>query len=298
MPKVTCVGLAVQDLVFSLDEPMLMGEKNFASHLRAVGGGPAANAAVAIARLGGQASLVTSLGRDAIGEEVIAELASYGVDCTGVRRVVAPSPLSAVVIAPDGERTIINRTDPQLWRSATPPSHADLADSDVILVDVRWPAGAVEATSIGSDLGIPIVVDCDLTDEPVPQAILTGATHVVFSQPAFERLARTTNATTVERVASDIGGFVAVTMGSDGVVWSEGGSTHRTPAFVVEAIDTLGAGDVFHGAFALGVAEGHPTSDIVRWSSAAAAVKCAAGGGRDGFPSRHDVVAHIEESTP
>ena len=171
-------------------------------------------------------------------------------------------------------------------------------DSDVILVDVRWPAGAVEATSIGSDLGIPIVVDCDLTDEPVPQAILTGATHVVFSQPAFERLARTTNATTVERVASDIGGFVGVTMGSDGVVWSEGGSTHRTPAFVVEAIDTLGAGDVFHGTFALGVAEGHPTSDIVRWSSAAAAVKCAAGGGRDGFPSRHDVVAHFEESTP
>jgi sulfofructose kinase len=298
MPKITCVGLAVQDLVFSLAEPMLMGEKNFASHLHAVGGGPAANAAVAIARLGGQAALVTSLGRDAIGDEIVAELASFGVDCTGVRRVAAPSPLSAVVIAPDGERTIINRTDPHLWRSAAPPSHAELADSDAILVDVRWPSGAVEAASIGRDLGIPIVVDCDLTDEPVPRDLLTSATHVVFSQPAFERLARTTTATTVERVASDLGGFVAVTMGSDGVVWSEGGSTHRTPAFRVEAIDTLGAGDVFHGAFALALAEGLPTSDIVQWSSAAAAVKCAAGGGRAGFPSRPDVVAHIEESSP
>lgn len=298
MPKVTCVGLAVQDLVFGLGEPLLMGEKNFATHLHAVGGGPAANAAVAIAALGGEASLISSLGGDAIGDEVVAELTSYGVNCTDVRRVDAPSPLSAVVIAPDGERTIVNRTDPDLWRTAAPPSRSELEDSDAILVDVRWPSGAVEATAIGRDLGIPVVVDCDLTDEPVPEAILVNATHVVFSQPAFERMARIASPANVTRMAKDIGGFVAVTMGSDGVVWCDGVSTQRTPAFPVEAVDTLGAGDVFHGAFALGLAEGRPTSDIVRWSSAAAAVKCAAGGGRDGFPSRLDVVAHIEESTP
>jgi sulfofructose kinase len=298
MSRVTCVGLAVQDLVFTIDAPFLSGEKNFASGLQAVGGGPAANAAVAVVCLGGTAALITALGRDAIGDEVITELSDRGVDCTHIRRVDAPSPLSAVVIGVDGDRTIFNRTDPLLWTGTALPTHEDIAGSDSVLVDVRWPEGALAAVRIASELGVPSVVDYDLTDNAVPDELLAAATHVVFSQPAFEQKARTASEEAVSGLSRQIGGFVGVTMGSDGVIWSDDGSPNRTKAFSVEAVDTLGAGDVFHGAFALGLAQRRGADDIVRWSAASAAVKCARGGGRAGFPSQADVAAYLEEYTP
>ncbi len=293
MTTVTCVGLAVQDLVFTMDEAILLGEKNFASALGAVGGGPAANAAVAIARLGGDVRLITSLGSDAIGDEIVAELDGFGVDTSRTRRVDAPSPLSAVVIGDDGDRTIFNRTDPALWTSAVPPTEAELLGSDAVLVDVRWGAGALAAVEAADRLGVPSVIDCDLTEGAVSPALLRTASHVVFSQPAFERMRTFSSASAVESMAKELGGVVAVTKGSDGVLWSDGGSTRHTPAFRIDALDTLGAGDVFHGAYAVGVAEGRPLDDIVEWASAVAAVKCARAGGRQAFPTRDEVDAFL-----
>ena len=297
MAVVTCVGLAVQDLVFVMGEPVLLGEKNFASALGSVGGGPAANAAVAVARLGGSPRLVSVLGVDAIGDEIVAELTANGVDCSEVRRVTdAPSPLSAVVIAPDGDRTIFNRTDPRLWSTAPLPSAPEIEGSDVVLVDVRWGTGALAAVRAADAAGIPSVVDCDLTEGPVSEPLLGAASHVVFSQPAFERIRPRATARAVEEVARHLGGVVAVTKGGDGVVWSDGGPAHATPAFRIDAMDTLGAGDVFHGAYALGVAEGRPVDDIVEWASAVAAVKCSRAGGRNAFPTRSEVDDFLERS--
>jgi sulfofructose kinase len=295
---VTCVGLAVQDLVFTMGEPVIAGEKNFASDLRAVGGGPAANAAVAVAMLGGAARLISAVGVDGIGDEIVRELAGFGVDTTRIRRVEAPSAMSAVLVASDGDRTIINRTDPALWSSASLPSRDDLEGSTAVLVDVRWMEGALAAVGIAHDLDIPAVVDCDLTDAPVPDELLHRATHVVFSEPAFSRARGAVTGTAVEALARSIGGVVAVTRGSEGVLWSDGGPSSHTDAVRVTVVDTLGAGDVFHGAFALGVAGGGAIADIVRWSSVAAALKCAHGGGRFGFPTLSEVEAHMEESTP
>ncbi len=295
MSHVVCVGLAVQDLVFTMDVPVLSGEKNFASNLHAVGGGPAANAAVAIACLGGRSSLVSALGRDAIGDEIVTELAMYGVDCAPVRRVEAPSPLSSVIIEKNGDRTIVNRTDPSLWSQAPLPTPDDLSGSDAVLVDVRWIEGALAASRIARQMGIPCVVDFDLTDERVPDELMIEATHLVFSQPAFEQRAWSATGAAVSALARETDSFVAVTLGSDGVVWSDDESARRTPAYPVEAVDTLGAGDVFHGAFALGVAQGQPIDDIVRWSAASAAVKCSRAGGRVGFPSGADVHNYLEE---
>lgn len=292
---VTCVGLAVQDFVFTMDTPVIEGEKNFATALNSVGGGPAANAAVSIARLGGTARLVTALGADAIGDAIEAELVDYGVDCSFVRRVDAPSPMSAVLIGQDGDRTIINRTDPALWAGTPVPKDGDIDGSGAVLTDVRWLSGALAAAAAARSLGIPTVVDWDLSDEVVPGEMLDLATHVVFSEPAFEQRFRSISESKVAEVARRHDTVVGVTQGSAGVVWSSGGDGHRTNAFGIDAVDTLGAGDVFHGAFALGVARGLDISDIVVRSSAAAAVKCATGGGREGFPTEASVAALLEE---
>ena len=290
MTTVTCVGLAVQDLVFTMDAPILLGEKNFAVGLGAIGGGPAANAAVAIARLGATPRLITALGTDAIGDEIVTELAGYGVDCAGVRRVEAPSPLSAVVIAPDGDRTIFNRTDPLLWSGAFPPSGDEIAQSDAVLVDVRWGEGALAAVVEANQRGIPSVVDCDLTEGPVSEALMRAADHVVFSQPAFERVRSRATPSAVRDVAAEFGGVIAVTKGGDGVAVVSGrrrnppqvdppsGSTRSTRSVPVTS-STVRMPSAWPKAA--------PLDDIVEWASAVAAVKCCEGGGHErAFPTQ------------
>jgi sulfofructose kinase len=203
--------------------------------------------------------------------------------------------MSSVIIGQDGDRTIVNRTDPALWADTQVPTASDVSGSGAVLTDVRWLSGALAAASAARVLEIPTVVDWDLTDQAVPDELLDLATHVVFSEPAFEQRFRSISESKVAEVARRHDTVVGVTQGSAGVVWASGGSGHRTNAFGVEAVDTLGAGDVFHGAFALGVARGLDISDIVVMSAAAAAVKCAAGGGREGFPTEADVAALLEE---
>ena len=296
MTTLTAVGLAVQDFVFSMDEPVITGEKNFAVALEATGGGPAANAAVTMARLGTHARLISAVGTDALGDAAIAELAGYGVDASLVRRVDAPTPLSAVLISPDGDRTIVNRTDPGLWSAAPPPTTDDLQGSDAVLVDVRWPAGAASAIRHAAAMGIPSIVDCDATDQPIDESVLRDATYVVFAESAMGQRGLRPNASGVQEAASRWGITAAVTKGSEGALWSDGGPARHVPAFSVRAIDTLGAGDVFHGAFAVGIARGQDTESSLRFASGAAAIRCARGGGRRGIPDGDELTAFLEEN--
>jgi sulfofructose kinase len=86
---------------------------------------------------------------------------------------------------------------------------------------------------------------------------------------------------------------VAVTRGHDGVSWIENGGLHRQPAYPVDAVDTTGAGDVFHGAYAFALGAGLATGDAVRFAAATAALKCLHAGGRAGIPSTRDCLAFM-----
>ncbi len=77
------------------------------------------------------------------------------------------------------------------------------------------------------------------------------------------------------------------------MLWRDGTALRRSPAFPVKAVDTLGAGDVFHGAFALALAEGRDAPAAMRFGSAAAALKCSRLGGSTGAPTRAEVEAFM-----
>ena len=298
MPVVTCVGLAVADLVFSIEGTLEVGQKNFASETRPMGGGPAANAAAAVASLGGTANLISVLGGDLAADEIIERLGNRGVSTAGIRRNrSSDSPQSVVIADGDGERTIVNRTDERLWEGMPVVSASDIDGSDSVLVDLRWLDGATSAIEQAAEAGIPSVVDYDLTDVDTPDSVLQLASHVVFSEPALLRLTGLTDPLQAIESVTSGSGFAGVTLGSRGVLWREGGQSHHIDAFDVDVTNTLGAGDVFHGAFALGLAEGRSIEDIIRWSSAAAAIKCTGRGAKDGFPTREDVTKLLEEPT-
>jgi sugar/nucleoside kinase (ribokinase family) len=100
----------------------------------------------------------------------------------------------------------------------------------------------------------------------------------------------------LRRIAALTPAFVGVTNGAGGMTWLEGGQARHMGAFPIAAVDTLGAGDVFHGAFTLAIAEGQPIKAAMRFSAAAAALKCTRHGGAFGSPQRIEVEAFLAES--
>lgn len=294
MSVVLCVGHAVQDFVFTVPVLPDRGEKYRATRFVSVGGGPAATAAVAIARLGGQALLAARVGDDAAADMIVTELAGHGVDCAFVRRCAGcASSVSAVIVDARGERMIVNHLD-----AALPPDprwlpSAAAVGARAVLVDTRWPEGALAALRDARAAGVPAVLDAD---RPIPAdgALLRAATHVAFSADAladFSGIAEPTRA--LAEVAHALPGWCCVTAGADGVYVFEGGALRHHPAFAVSAVDTLGAGDVWHGAFALALAEGHDAAAALRFASAAAALKVQRAGGRAGAPTRAELDAFL-----
>lgn len=299
MTVVACVGIAVLDVVLNVPTLPFAPGKYRATRRTEVGGGVAANAAATIAALGGEARFFGCLGDDEAGDRITADLESWGVAVAGVRRVAGEaSPLSAVLVDGDGERLIVNHAGAALFTDAAPMQPSELDGVDVVLTDMRWPGGAIPALRTAAAAGKPAIVDCDHDPATAP-GIIEAATHVVFALPTLRRLTGCDEPGDALRAAADhTPAWVAATAGSDGVYWLDGDQVRHGPAFRVEVVDTLGAGDVFHGAFALGVGEGRGLPDALRWASAAAAVKCTRFGGREGIPHRSDLDNFLEGHNP
>lgn len=295
--RVVCVGVSVVDAIFEVPVLPSGPDKVHASGYREVAGGVAANGARAVARLGGRAALISRVGADRLADLLTAEFAADGVDVAGVERMVGcRTPFSMVAIDPSGERQIVNDTDLRLFEGPGPVEHDTLAEADAVLVDTRWPAAALLALRSARRRGVPGVIDVDIEpDEPVIELIRT-ASHAVFSRQGLRGLSGEDG---IERglalARRFTSAWVAVTAGAAGLFWSEGEGTppRHLPAFPVKAVDTLAAGDVFHGALALALGEDRPLEPALRFAMAAAAIKCTRAGGSAGAPHRHEVEAFL-----
>ena len=293
---VACVGLAVLDIVFGVETRPDRGRKTFADSMTVIGGGPAANAAVAVARLDGDARFIGRLGDDIVGDLIIDDFARWGVDASGVRRIPSvPSPVSSIVVEADGERTIVNHSDQRLFAPDDGVTPGELTGVDAVLGDLLWPTGAISAMHAARAAGIPAVLDFDEAPRGPVGVVLTAPTHIIFSSPALAAVSGEQDPVPgLRSVRAMTASWIAVTLGAGGVLWlDETDESRQSPAFDVDAIDTLGAGDVFHGAFTLGLAEDRPIEEVIRRASAVAALKCTRFGGRSGIPGTEEVDAFL-----
>lgn len=286
MVGVLCVGFAALDHVFGLNAMPQRAEKHLAHKFAAVGGGNAANAAVAIARLGGHATLATRLGDDEIGTAILSGLQCDGVDVSLARRLPSHrSAISAILVDEAGERMVINYADQSMPDDAGDLANSIPSDTRAVMADTRWEPAAIAALGAIARQGGAAVVDIDRP--PRDPAFIAAATHVVASAQALRLMTGLDDLPSgLQALRKNVPGWIAVTDSERGTFYWEGDSVRHCPAFPVEAVDTLGAGDVFHGAFALGLAEGMGERKALRFASAAAAIKCTRFGGRDGAPTR------------
>ena len=291
MKQVICIGLAVLDHIFYLPKIPKKPIKSFASSYEIEGGGNAATAAVAVSRAGGQAVFWGSLGDDLNGDIILSELKEFGVDVKDVNRLNGlNSSVSSVLIDNTGERLITNYTDRNLIKKADWLPLGQLLKSDAVLADLRWQEGALKTLSKAHELGIPGVLDADLSPTVLDEEVIKNASHVIFSKPALNEFSQGKSTFEALHWVSEInGGWVGVTEGSSGTRWLDNGKLKHVPAFKVEVVDTLGAGDVFHGVFALSLAEGHFEESALLRASAAAALHCSRSGGRKTIPIRREI---------
>ena len=294
MTRVLTLGSTVFDTVFRLPAMPTAGGKYYATGRAEVVGGIAANAAIAIVRLGGEALLASRLGDDLVAERIVHDLVAAGVD-TGMVEWLngVSSSISTIFVDDTGERLLVNHADPALFRGT--PDLGDLL-VDAVLTDTRWPEGAVAALSRARALGVPGVLDHDRGAERLGPELLTAASHVVCGRQGLEALTGTADvATGLRRARAMTEAWLACTSGGDGVYWLDADTLRHQPAFAIDAVDTLAAGDVFHGAFALALAEGMDEIAALRFAGAAAALKCRRFGGGSVSPTRAEVTAFLTD---
>ena len=222
----------------------------------------AANAAAAIVRLGGRALFCGPLGDDPAGERMTQGLACAGVDVSGAQRVRgASSSVSTVIVNSRGERLIVGHRGSALETKPDVAWTAKIVGASALLADVRWPDGALSALSAARAVGCPTVFDGDVADRSVLERLAAMAEHTVFSELGLAAFAPDVSLEEGLRRALGQGAQIAaVTCGERGVYWMSAHSRElrHLPAYHVEPVDTTGAGDVFHGAYALAIAEGQP----------------------------------------
>jgi sulfofructose kinase len=292
-PRILCIGIPVRDLTFRTAKVPARGSKENASHYEEICGGNSLNAAIGIVRLGGRASICGPLGdsRETASRYIFEQLAHEGIDAKHLihmRGLVTP--LSAIMIDPTGERTIVTFRDPELWKVELPPADVLLEDCDAILTESRCAEFCTDLCAEAVRRGIPVIVDVDRAMS-LREGLLTASTHLVFSsEPLQETAGINDDGEALKKIARLTPSFLAGTRGPRGTIWlDEHGELQETPAFPVHTVDTLGAGDVFHGAFALGITEGQTLRKALRFASAAAALKCTRFGGAFAAPQRLEV---------
>lgn len=285
MIRIACVGIAVMDRIYYVEGLPTEGGKYVAKRYTEVGGGPAATAAVAAAKLGAQVDFIGRVGDDDTGNSLLAELESLGVNTRYTRRYAgSKSSQSAIMVDAQGERIIVNYPSPDLLPDAAWLNKIDFSQWDVVLADVRWHEGARQAFTQARRAGVMTVLDGDVTPQDISELVALSD-HAAFSEPGLARLTGINDSEAGLKKAKTLtNGQVYVTRGSEGCDWIKNNTLQHQSGFKVDVVDTTGAGDVFHGALAFSLAGGDAPEEAVRFASGVAALKCTRPGGRAGIP--------------
>lgn len=280
---VLCVGQAPYDLTFAVERHPEPDGKMFAAALYQCGGGPAANAAVAVARLGHSSAFAGYLGRDTFGDLHLQELLAEGVQTDLIVRGDAPTPLSVSLVKPDGRRALVNYGGDQRPLPAhSIPFHQ--CHPRAILFDGWEPDVSLPLAQWARQQGIPTILDAGSVHRGTET--LAGLVDYLLAAEKFGRAytGESDPAQAVRQLSKIAGTAAVITLGSDGLVWQKGAELGHLPAFTVEVVDTTGAGDAFHGGFAAGLVRGMAWSDLLRFASTVGALTCTKMGARLALP--------------
>jgi sulfofructose kinase len=300
-PKLIALGAICSTTIFKVDNIPAAPAKVLANDMRRIVDGMAVSAACAFQKLGGQASVWARVGDDPEAHTMRHTLADEGLDVSGLHTLHnTHSSQASVIIDQHGQRLVVPFHDPHVSQDSGWLPIDQLKQAGMLHCDVRWVEGAKHSLTAARALGTPTMVDGDVAPVHILQQLMPLADYAVFSDAgllAYTGLQDVKQA--LLQVASQHKAqsrHVGASCGAEGYWWVEEGQLQHVPAPQVQVVDTLAAGDVFHGAFALALLEGKPVRQAAQFACVAASLKCTQFGGRLGCPTRAEVEAYLQAS--
>jgi ribokinase len=295
---IVVIGSINMDLVARTPRIPLAGQTLTGTDFATTPGGKGANQAVAAARLGAHVQMIGAVGNDVFGEALLSNLASASVDTRAVARVPGPSGVAQIQVADNGQNSIVvvpganGAVTSELIRQHTKLIQA----AGIVLLQLEIPLDTVlAACELCSAAQVPVILD------PAPAGSLpeTIWPELAWFTPNETELGLYSGngfppeTAAKQLLARGVHG-VALKRGAEGVyIAASTGESVWIPAFHVEAIDTVGAGDCFNGAFAVSLLEGSSPTDAARFASAAAAISVTRRGAQASMPTRAEVDAFL-----
>jgi sugar/nucleoside kinase (ribokinase family) len=286
-------ALAIDDIIY-VDRPFSAGKGRVTSRTKDHGGN-VATALVAVAKLGGRAGFIGWLGDQPVADVSAQELQRHGVDISFAPRRPDAGPIRSVItVGPDGERFIAYDDDVP---HGTSEEIADdvLTQARVLLID-GYATHAHSVVARARQLGLAVVADIEWTVGSETERLIELCDHLVLPLGFARAFAGVGDPKAIlDRLLSPDRSAVVLTDGDQGAYVRQAGDavSWHVPAYKVKAVDTTGAGDCFHGAYALALAEGKSPLACVLFATAAAAISVTGQGGRMALPTREACLAYM-----
>ena len=295
---ITVVGSFNMDLVIEAPRFPAPGEAILGKNFRRACGGKGANQACAVAKLGMPAFMIGAVGQDAFGDEMLAGLNALGVNTTGVaRRTDAASGTAMIVLDATGQNQIVvaNGANDTLAALDVQRCEHDIRASRALLVQLETSMDSVAAAlRLAHDAKILTILN-PAPFAPVSDKLLRLCDWVIPNENEASQLTGiavrdlASASAAAQKLRDRSQASVLVTLGANGAWLATDSFTGHVPAFKVQAVDTVGAGDTFIGAFSVRVAEGADVREAARFGCAAAAIAVTRRGAQASLPSRSEV---------
>lgn len=299
--KIAGIGACVMDTLVTVPNYPKEDTKLRAIFTRPAGGGPTATGLVAAQKLGEQAAYIGVLSDDNGGSFLKKDFEKYGVATNFIEiKSGYRSFTSTIWLAKDtATRTCVFDKGDLPALSLNKSQKQAIMESEILMIDGNEIDAAEEACQIARDSETKVLYDCGGLYEGVER--LLGLTDVMI--PSEEFALGHTGCNTVEAAAKKLYDtyhpeVVVITCGKEGGIIYEGREVVKYPAFPVDAVDSNGSGDVFHGAFAAAMVKGYSYYECCVFASAVSAIKCTGIGARESVPDVETVHEFLNARYP
>jgi ribokinase len=294
--RVTGLGQCSLDYLSLVDEYPRVNTKQEVLGWHEQGGGPVATALVALSRLGISCSFHGITGDDEAGRKIRQSLSDEGIDVKGlVQRKNSSSQMAFVAVEKSTARRTIFWRRPS-GKALQPDELGDdfLCGSGLLLIDGLMMDASLTAVKRAKKMNIPVLLDAGSARAGMSE-LARCCDYVVASEVFAEGLGWELTPEALLKDAEALGSrALTITRGKRGSITVADGRIINMPAFQIEAVDTTGAGDVFHGGYIFGLLQGWDLERVVRFASAVAAIKCRQMGGRTGIPRLDEVMQFLQ----
>jgi len=299
-PRIVVVGSSSTDHTIRLAHLPRPGETLLGEDYLTASGGKGANQAVAAARAGGAVTFVACLGRDAAGDRIIAGFRRDRINVDYIRRDrAAPSGVALIFVSDRGENAIAVApgSNARLTAADVRRARALIAGASAVVLQLEIPLPTVTtAATLAARAGVRVILN-PAPAQALPDALLRKVSILTPNETEAAALTgiKVTSVARAERAARALRArgvaIVIVTLGAQGALVVDERGSQLVPAFNVQPVDTVAAGDVFNGALAVELGRGRPLLDAVRFANAAAAIAVTRAGAQPSAPRRAEINA-------